>query len=898
MTRRSRFGTVGLLLRHLGSDPLPSVLVAALIAAVVLIVALAPRALSAVSTAELRHRLDAVLPVALDFRGDVLLQPFRDDDAGGDLFGDVERGVAGLADQPRPFADILGAPGWFVLMDSEPATNPDAGPRVPRGLVSLAIDPIWESRVRFVDGAAPKPWAGSDDPRAGGERPPIEVAISADAAELLSASVGDVFDYGPAPLQIAGVYRPTDAEDPYWQHAFTLGTARLTSATETSPEQVVAAAYVATESAPSLRDTLQFATLSVFMPVDPDRLDYADAALVATQARASLGAGTTLASGENVRLVSRLPDVVDEVRERVTALTSLLALSASGPLGVAFAVFGLGARSVIDRRRATLALAGARGASGTQVRGAMLLEGVLLAAPGAALALGAAALLLPSRVGAEAIVLPLAVAVAVPLLFAGTASPKALRATRSDLTVRSRSGVRWVLEAAVVGLAALSVFLLLRRGLIESSAAVGVDPLLVAAPLLLAAAACIAVLRVYPIPLLALQRILQRGRGAVGPLGAASAVRDPAFGFAAALALVVGVAVAVFSSVMTTTVATALATTAREEVGADIRVSAYDLGEDVVAAAAAVPGVVDLTAVGIAERVIIGDQINGSQVTVVFADTATLRVLQPSIPAALDEAVDGVIPFVASSRIEDREIDEPTRLNGVDAAVVARAPQDALPGIDRPWLLVDASFVPDLIPAGISTSYLLADVDPDADVAEVADAVADAVIATQRDIFQDDVEVMDAATQLAAARAAPLASGLERALLLALLISAGLCVVTVLLASVSAAAHRNRTVGVLRTLGMSTRQSGGLAAWETGPVALTAAVAGLGLGIALPWIVTATLDLRPFVGGIDAPRPNADPALVAIVVVGFLVVAAVAAIVATAIGRRIHPAGIVKMGAE
>ena len=75
--------------------------------------------------------------------------------------------------------------------------------------------------------------------------------------------------------------------------------------------------------------------------------------------------------------------------------------------------------------------------------------------------------------------------------------------------MRTGSQVRWVLEVGVVGLAALSLLAVERRGVVESSRAVGIDPLVVAAPALLATAVCVVVLRAYPLPLGLLQRRLR-----------------------------------------------------------------------------------------------------------------------------------------------------------------------------------------------------------------------------------------------------------------------------------------------------------------------------------------------------------------------------------------------------
>jgi putative ABC transport system permease protein len=101
---------------------------------------------------------------------------------------------------------------------------------------------------------------------------------------------------------------------------------------------------------------------------------------------------------------------------------------------------------------------------------------------------------------------------------------------------------------------------------------------------------------------------------------------------------------------------------------------------------------------------------------------------------------------------------------------------------------------------------------------------------------------------------------------------------------------------VLRILGMSPSQIRSLVAWEFAPVALSAVLVGSALGLGLPYLVTAVLDLRAFVGGNAPPQPVLEPLWIvgAIAAFGLAVVAAV--LVATAAGRRLAPAGVLKMG--
>jgi putative ABC transport system permease protein len=123
-----------------------------------------------------------------------------------------------------------------------------------------------------------------------------------------------------------------------------------------------------------------------------------------------------------------------------------------------------------------------------------------------------------------------------------------------------------------------------------------------------------------------------------------------------------------------------------------------------------------------------------------------------------------------------------------------------------------------------------------------------------------------------------------------------LCAIALVLSTVAAGVDRARLAGILRTLGMPRRQLAALIAWELVPVAAVALVAGAVLGIALPFIVTAALDLRPFTGSEARLVPVIDPLLISGVLGGFSVVVLAAGVIAIAIGDRINPSTTLKMG--
>jgi putative ABC transport system permease protein len=579
----------------------------------------------------------------------------------------------------------------------------------------------------------------------------------------------------------------------------------------------------------------------------------------------------------------------------VAAVSALLALVGSGLLGVLVAVLALGVRSVQQRRAPVLALAQARGAGPLRMRSVMILEGLLVAVPAGAVAIGLAAVLLPLDPGPAGWLLPIAATATVPVLFAVLTPTRLAGRDREDLTVGARSSTRWILEAVVIGLAAVSLFLLARRGLVGTSAVVGVDPLLAAMPVLLAAAVCVVVLRIYPAPMLAVQAAARRSRSATGLVGAARAVRAPALGFAAVLALVVGVAVVVASITLATTVRAALERTAVEAVGADLRVEAANLPDEVLDTIRAADGVTAAAGVAIVDGVQFRDEAGNDELFAVVADTEALHEVRDDLPVLT--AATGAVQIAAADDWAEDIVGTELQLAGAPASLAAVLPVDAIPGVTRTWALVDSSALEQLDIDPPVVRQVLVRLSSDAD-AEAVGAVLDELVreAQQTDTAGSAVVVTSAEGELAAATAAPTVGGLERFLLLAAAAALLLTVLAVLLTSITGAKARGRLVAVLRVLGLNRRQVRRLLTWELAPVTITAAIVGTGLGLVLPLIIATALDLRPFVGGRVQPGLVVDPLWVLAGVGAFLLTVLLAGAVAAAIGRRIVPAGALKMG--
>jgi putative ABC transport system permease protein len=433
--------------------------------------------------------------------------------------------------------------------------------------------------------------------------------------------------------------------------------------------------------------------------------------------------------------------------------------------------------------------------------------------------------------------------------------------------------------------------LLARRGL--GAEGVGIDPLLSATPLLLAVATVVIVLRVYPVPLRAIEGVLRRRPGLTGFLGAARAVRQPAGGVAAVLALVVGISVAVFSSVMATTLERGVEAAARASVGADLQASGTIFGPSQLEQVRALPDIESMASLqDAARRSFTVDQVRGT-VTLIIADVAELREVRPDfpLPADLTGEPDGAVPMLVSDDLAaELEPDAKLLLGSAPAEVVAVADRgDGVVAQSR-WVLIDAAHAEDGTNSGFLPRILLIDLAADADTAAVAEAVAE--------IGGSTTTIREPAQAARDIRAAPAVSGLQTALVLAMALVALLAAIAVVMASVVGASARGRMLALLSTLGLSRREAGGLAAWELAPVAITATVVGTALGLALPWLVVAGLDLRPFTGGSVQPAIAVDVFAVLGLVGVFAAVVAAAVLAGLVIGQRTDAAAALRMGEE
>lgn len=803
-------------------------------------------------------------------------------------------GVSVLEEMPAPLAAAVD-PAEYVVALPPLGTGPiDPAEKKPATELSLAFDPHLPDRIKIVEGDAPRGFTEAL-PTVGA----VDFLLSAAGAESADWSVGEeramrMADGTRQILRLSGIFDARDPSDGYWTHVPGALEPSVLSAGRLEPTYT-AVAYLDPASWPVVGE-LSFNFLTqVWYPVEAVELSSAGAEDFAKSLRSftrvphaieSAAESPGYGRADGLNFSTGLGLTMQDVFVRTSVTSAVLAMAASGPIGVVLAVLVLGARLIAHRRSTGLGLAAARGATTGQLRGILAIEGVVIGIPAGVVGTGIGLLVVPGAPAPATFVLPALVAIAPAILLALSTSEQSLRRFRTDLGGTGGPRSRWVIEALVLGVAVVSVVLLTQRGLTTSANTVGVDPLLAAAPLLLSLAACVVVMRLYPPPLRWLSARLKRRKGLTGFLGSARAVRDPAAGFAPILALVVGVSVAVFGAGMLSTVQSGVDTAARSQVGADARVSAPHLTAEQLEAITAVPGVAAVAP--IYAQAVANLSIDGHRpdtVSVIVVDVEELRTVQAGGPGALDlpeslgSSAGDTVPVMLSDTLAANLKDGSTvDIGGEEVDVVATGRSESPLTPRQSWVLVDRANADTLVPSTFSPEVAFVDIASGTDPDLVADGIRSAAGA--------GAEVVQPAAIAEAVNSTPSVQGLRIALVLAIALAWLLTAVTVVMTLVLISPARDRTLALLGALGLERRTRRALVAWEIGPLTIAALVAGTLLGIGLPFIVLAGVDLRPFTEGAVQPSVAVDPLLLTLVLGGFLIVVVAGIAVALLTARR------------
>lgn len=921
----TRLGPARMFRRQVMADKGAAITVAIVVLVVAALLAAWPRAIEQMFTDELHERITQSAPGARDVSGRAtLFSPWGPgaEVPAADVHPHLTARLSEIRESAAPLTrSVLSEPA-YQLVDATRQVIDHIPEEITFVELTLLADPAYADRIELVDGALPAgvtidetsaPLETEDPVLAGADLRTrvIDIALSEPAAERLEWPVGQVRSLEldgqfplPRQVRLTGTFEAVDPADGYWSHS--VGVLKPFEVTDPDAgTTVMARAFIEPDA---LLSAFNFVfDLHAWYQLDGSQLVAADAPVLRDELSRLRSAATRIGLTEEVeqdnvaepiRLGTATIDTLDELAAQQASATALLALVAAGPLGVALAVLALGAKLVVERRRRAMALITARGAAGRQLRILLAVEGALLGVPAAVVAVVLVARYIPGDGGFAGYVLPLLVGIAPAALLPWLARPSSMRAQRRDAGTRRRAWLRWTLDALVVGGAAASWVVLNRRGLASGDADAGVNPLLAVAPLLLALAVCVLVLRVYPLPVAALSRAMRGRKGVIGFVGSARAIRDPAAGLAPVLALVVGLSVAVFSTVLWSTTHAGAESTSYLDVGADLRATGPAIGDEQIEALESIPGVVAAVALGEegGREVTVGHRTITADVYV--ADTVRLAQVQFAVDSGLvasDElrsrTPTGAIPAVVSADLAEPGEDGTIAMHtGVEITVAAVA--DRMAGIGsagRAWILLDRAAIesglgPDRL-RPMRTALIRTDgaaVDPALILAELS----------------PDTEVSAAADVFATVRAGAVGSGLTNSFATAAVVVGVLAAAAVVLTMVIGAPARGRLFSQLRTLGLSGRQAQGIAAWEMAPLALSAVVFGTALGLGIPWLVFSAIDLRPLTGAATQPAVTIDWSLVGVAAGSFVLIVVIAVAVATAASRRLRLGAVLRVGEE
>ncbi|MER6753843.1 FtsX-like permease family protein [Micromonospora echinofusca] len=747
---------------------------------------------------------------------------------------------------------------------------------------------------------------------------PVQVALAADVARTLNLRLGSRLTLAapepltpdsppPTPITVVGLFAPRDGADGFWD-----GLPPLLRIVEPVGDGEPFIAVGVVDGAALNRQAVagRPLTFSWRYRMGADRIDARelDQVLDALQQMTREAAGRNLVQGLDIPL-RQFSAEVDSAR-------TVLGVIAAGVLATLAGLVVLAAGLLVRRRRAEFTLLRARGGARTTSAGRSLAEALLVVPPAAVLGWLVGGLVpgAPGETRWYALAAAVLVAAALPV---ATLAASTGGTGRRDLVRARPSARRLTVEAGLLVLAGLAVVLLRRRGLTPGE----VDPLLVSVPVLLAVAAALVAMRVYPWPLRLVSRLASRARGSVAFLGTARAGRSVV---AVPLVVVVlAIATAAFCAVTAAAIEASRDRAASRVVPADALILGERIAADTAAELERLPGVRAASPVlrEAGQRLAkdaIGTETRLGGVTVLMVDgPAVARMARQAdvdvtVPAALlaPAGGSGPLPAVVSPTVAAELAD--AGLTG-SAFVSAQGQRYEFRVAERaesfPLLRADsARFV--VLPwqalprrdyAAVPTGFLVAGDDLDAEALRRAGDAGQSRFQTGGTVTGREpprgVEVLtyaDTRRQVGEGGAnGVLAFGFTAG-------AAGgtaLGLLAIAFTVLAGARERGQVLSRLRTLGLSRRQWRGLLLVELAPLVGVSVLTGALVGTALPLLLNPVLGLSAFTDGVQV-RVAFEPGLVAAVVALGALALGFAVAVEALNNRRMRLGEVLRLGEE
>lgn len=798
--------------------------------------------------------------------------------------------------------------------------------------VRLRVQQDAEQRIRIVDGRAPTGAVRTiiedrPDPEDDVEIVVLEAALSVESLERAGLKVGDTLSLEPdatdrlvgrggtaenGAIDIVGSFNVDDERDPYWTEDTAL--VRPTFRRSGDNDLVDLTALLAPDAYRQLlvatglnrrpfrytwhyfvdRDRLESERLDGLL-VDLRRLE----STFASTGGNAVEAGTALRSG--------LLPLLEGERARWASAAAVLAVVGLGPAAVGLAALALTGVFVMQRRRPSLALGRARGASSGQLLVAVTLEGLTMSLPPAFVAGALAFLLVPTGPRQLTILAAAGVAVATTLLLVAAGAPTAFATPRGpgrDLPVVRRPGPRRLaLEGLVVVLALAGAYLLRERGIRGASSTgelAGADPFIALVPALAGIAAGIVAVRVLPIPMLLLSRLVSIRRDLVPVLALRRVTRGGTSG-SILVVLMATATIGAFAGATLVHLDRAAEAVAWEEIPAPYRVTgsgplpvAFD--------PMALPGVTAAAGQYEVSTVVATRFLPLRLVAIDTADFARVAEGTPGealLPSELIEPSGQPVPAIVSPELTVGR--EGVSVGGLFDLVVEGyritfrvvEVRESFPTIasNQTFVVASRDQLRALRPDGNGlrsspAMYLRA---PDAAADGIRQALSRAA---------PGATLESRAERTASIETSPIVQALVAGVTAAAIVAFAYAALAVTAALALAGAARAIEVAHLRTLGLTRREAVGLVVVEHGPTIIVAFVGGVALGLGLFALLREGLGLAALVGSSINVTVGIEPIHLLVLLVAIVIIVGLGIGLGTALQRSAALAAAVRRGFE
>ncbi len=759
----------------------------------------------------------------------------------------------------------------------------------------------------------------------------FEVAVSQPTLEALEVGVGDriiispdttdqLFGQVPASsldyrviVEVSGIIEPSDVAGEYWFGDSSLHRPRLRSNADFTDFFPTALMSPDVHRDMGLATGLAFWEYSFRYLVDADQITPKNVEDLTADLRGLESNVQTIAQigSREFTLHTGLTELLDEYLERRQLTVSTVSVTLAGLFIVSLSVMFLLAALAANRQRRSTVLLRSRGASKPQLTVTRALQGVVLSTPAVAVAYLAAIVIVPSESGLPLQASVALVAAATTLMVGAGASYvfKSLGSLQREVDpLRKTSPRHVVVELLVVTMAIFAIFVLRRRGFDDEGGSF--DLLIAAGPALLAIAVAILTLRIYPLLVWPVAWVGARLKGIVTFVGFKRILQLAPTARLPVTVILLAATMAVFASVVQTSITDGQVASTWQTVGAAHRVTtrtpglalpSLDLDVATVQQTAEAVKYARATVVNAppdSPRIADLIAIDGPAYVAVTANTPVNPQLPPWFlgQAAEDSgSEEHPIPVIIVGRWSSQESPTPgttfgLSLDTVRPMFVVRELRSSFPGVTgvTPTVIAplnDLRAVENLA-ARPTDVFVRARADAAEELTQALGPQNAVVKLTSQRILFDEIHDE------------PFARTVEASFRLTFLLCTGFAVVAAVSSLALMADARRRDFGHLRTLGLNRNQGLALTLIEQMPPVLIATIVGTLLGVATARLLEPTINIGAFTGPGLTATIRTDPLLIATTGLVLIGVVSASVVIFAILDRRQDLGNLVKVGDE